>query len=180
LYGKQWRDADGVDQLANAIEELKTNPTSRRIVVSAWNPKYLPISGIAPDKQAALGRMALAPCHYAYQFESDGEYLNLMWIQRSCDVGLGVPFDIASYALLLNMVAQITGLKANDLVFSGGDIHIYKNHIDKLKMQLERTPKKLPKLVLNKEIKNINDFTASDIELEGYVFDPYIKLDISV
>ena len=172
VYGVQWRkwrspDGKEVDQLANAIELIKTNPTSRRIIVNAWNA-------------GELDKMALPPCHVFFQFfVSDGK-LSLQMYQRSCDMFLGVPFNIASYSLLLHMIAQVTGLKAGEFVHTLGDAHIYNNHFEQVKEQLTRKPFPLPKLWLNPSIKNIDDFKMEDIKLENYNFHPPIKAPMAV
>ncbi len=169
VYGKQWRDFNGVDQIENVIESIKENPFSRRHIVSAWNP-------------AQVDEMALPPCHAFFQFyvSADGKYLSCQLYQRSADVFLGVPFNIASYALLLEMVAQVTGLIAKDFVHTLGDAHIYSNHFDQVKLQLTREPKALSKLKLNKDITNIFDFKVEDFEIIDYEYHPGIKGDIAV
>lgn len=172
VYGVQWRawrkpDGGVVDQLAEVIEKIKKDPTDRRLIVSAWNP-------------GEISEMALPPCHMFFQFFVDGDKLSLLMHQRSCDVFLGVPFNIASYSLLLHMVAQVTGLKAHEFVHSLGDVHIYHDHFDAVKEQLARAPFPLPTLKLNPAIKNIDDFKMEDIELEGYQSHPTIKAKMAV
>lgn len=169
VYGKQWRDFNGVDQIENLIKSIKENPFSRRHIVSAWNP-------------AQVDEMALPPCHAFFQFyvSADGKYLSCQLYQRSADVFLGVPFNIASYALLLEMVASVTGLIAKDFVHTLGDAHIYSNHFDQVKLQLTREPKALAKLKLNKDITNIFDFKVEDFEILDYEYHPGIKGDIAV
>lgn len=172
VYGVQWRQWQGpngkvVDQIAEVIEKIKTNPTDRRLIVSAWNP-------------GELDQMALPPCHMFFQFfVADGK-LSLFMHQRSCDMFLGVPFNIASYSLLLHMVAQVTGLKAHEFVHSLGDTHIYHDHFDAVKEQLTRDPLALCTLKLNPEVKSINDFKMEDIELENYQSHPPIKAKMNV
>lgn len=172
VYGVQWRrwkapDGREIDQLANAINMIKENPASRRIIVTAWNP-------------GEIGQMALPPCHAFFQFfVADGK-LSLQMYQRSCDMFLGVPFNIASYSLLLHMVAQITSLKPFEFVHTLGDAHIYNNHFGQVKEQMSRKPLPLPKLCLNPKIKNIGDFTMDDIKLENYQFHPPIKAEMAV
>ena len=172
VYGVQWRkwqkpDGGTVDQLADVIERIKKNPTDRRLIVSAWNP-------------GELDQMALPPCHMFFQFFVDGDKLSLLMHQRSCDVFLGVPFNIASYSLLLHMVAQVTNLKAHEFVHSLGDVHIYHDHFDAVKEQLTRTPYPLPTLKLNPTVKNIDDFKMEDIELENYQSHGTIKAKMAV
>lgn len=167
VYGKQWRDFFGKDQLKDVIEGIKKDPNGRRHIVSAWNP-------------AQIKDMALPPCHAFFQFYVNGDELSLQLYQRSADVFLGVPFNIASYSLLLLMVAQITGLKAKEFIHTTGDTHIYKNHIDQVNEQISRTPKTLPQVVLNKDIKDLFAFTADDIELVNYDPHPLIKGKVAV
>lgn len=172
VYGVQWRkwrkhDGGTVDQLAEVIEKIKRDPTDRRLIVSAWNP-------------GEIQEMALPPCHMFFQFFVDGDKLSLLMHQRSCDVFLGVPFNIASYSLLLHMVAQVTNLKAHEFVHSLGDVHIYHDHFDAVKEQLTRQPMPLPTLKLNPAVKNIDDFKMEDIELENYQSHPTIKAKMAV
>lgn len=169
VYGKQWRDFDGVDQIDKVITSLKENPFSRRHIVSAWNPTQ-------------VDDMALPPCHSLFQFyvSADQKYLSCQLYQRSADVFLGVPFNIASYALLLELVAHVTGYIAKDFVHTIGDAHIYSNHFEQVNTQLAREPKALPKLKINKEINNIFDFTLDDIEVVDYEYHPGIKAEIAV
>jgi len=172
VYGVQWRkwqspDGKVVDQLANVIEMIKKDPTSRRLIVTAWNP-------------GELDMMALPPCHMFFQFfVADGK-LSLFMHQRSCDMFLGVPFNIASYSLLLHMVAQVTDLVPGEFVHSLGDTHIYHDHFDAVKEQLSREPLPLCTLKLNPAVKNINDFKMEDIELENYQSHPPIKAKMAV
>lgn len=172
VYGVQWRawqkpDGTTVDQIAEAIRLIKEEPTSRRIIVNAWNP-------------GELDQMALPPCHMFFQFfVADGK-LSLFMHQRSCDMFLGVPFNIASYSLLLHMVAQVTGLTPHEFVHSLGDTHIYNNHFDAVKEQLAREPYPFPTLKLNPEVKDIFSFKMEDIELEGYESHPTIKAPMAV
>ena len=172
IYGYQWRswpapDGSSIDQIAHVTESIKANPDSRRHLVSAWNV-------------GDLHNMALPPCHILFQFYVANGELSCQMYQRSADVFLGVPFNIASYALLLTMMAQVTGLKPGTFVHTFGDAHIYLNHIDQAKLQLTRTPHPLPKLELNSKITNIFDFNFEDIQLTDYTAHPHIKADISV
>ena len=167
VYGKQWRDFGGVDQINQVIEQIKNKPNSRRHIIVAWNP---------PEVE----KMDLPPCHCLFQFYvSDGK-LSCQLYQRSCDTFLGVPFNIASYSLLTMMIAQVTGLQPGEFVWTGGDVHIYLNHLEQVKEQLARTPRKLPKMKLNPEVKNIHDFKIEDFTLEDYDPYPTIKAPISV
>lgn len=172
VYGVQWRswqtpDGKTVDQIKEAIERIKSNPNDRRIVVSAWNP-------------GELHQMALPPCHMFFQLFVADNKLSLSMYQRSCDMFLGVPFNIASYSLLLHMMAQVTGLQAGEFVHILGDTHIYQNHFDQVREQLTRTPYPLPQLWLNPEIKNIEHFTMDDIKLVNYQSHPTIKAQMAV
>jgi thymidylate synthase len=172
VYGAQWRswpapDGRHIDQIANLIEGLKTNPNSRRHIVSAWNP-------------AEVDDMALPPCHCLFQFYVSEGKLSCQLYQRSADIFLGVPFNIASYALLTMMVAQVTGLKPGDFVHTLGDTHIYKNHFDQARLQLTRTPKALPTMRINPQVKDIFSFKYEDFELVGYEADSSIKAPIAV
>jgi thymidylate synthase len=172
VYGHQWRswsapNGETIDQISNVIEDIKNNPDSRRLIVSAWNPADVP-------------NMALPPCHLLFQFYVAEGKLSCQLYQRSADSFLGVPFNIASYALLTMMVAQVTGLKPGEFVHTVGDAHIYTNHIEQVELQLTRDPKPLPKMKLNANITNIFDFTYEDFELENYESHPHIKGEVSV
>ena len=167
VYGKQWRDFGGVDQLENLVNDLKNNPDSRRLIISAWNPPLIP-------------QMALPPCHAFMQFYvNDGE-LSCQLYQRSADIFLGVPFNIASYSLFTMMLAQVCGLKAKWFVHTLGDAHIYTNHLEQVNLQLTRDTRKLPTMKINPEIKSIYDFKYEDFELEGYDPHPLIKGVVAV
>ncbi|MEC5186724.1 thymidylate synthase [Geobacillus thermodenitrificans] len=172
VYGAQWRSwkgADGktVDQIASVVEEIKRNPNSRRLLVNAWNV-------------AELGKMKLPPCHYAFQFYVANGRLSCMWQQRSVDTFLGLPFNIASYALLTHMIAEQCGLDVGELIFTGGDVHLYKNHIEQAKLQLTREPRPLPKLVLKRKPSSIFDYEYDDFEIVGYDPHPTIKAPVAV
>lgn len=171
IYGHQWRSWEGdgvtIDQIQEVVDTLKNNPDSRRIIVSAWNV-------------AQLDQMALPPCHCFMQFYVANGKLSLQLYQRSADLFLGVPFNIASYSLLLLMMAQVTGLEAGEFIHTFGDVHIYNNHIDQIKEQLTRAPYKLPTMVLNKEVANIFDFKYEDFSLVGYEAHPHIKGQVAV
>ncbi|KAF0130640.1 MAG: thymidylate synthase [Bacteroidetes bacterium] len=182
VYGAQWRNwnNEGIDQLAEVIQSLKSNPDSRRHIVAAWNPSVLPVSGLSFSENVAQGNAALPPCHAWFQFYVANGKLSCQMYQRSADIFLGVPFNIASYALLTMMIAQITNLSPGDFILTLGDAHIYLNHLEQVQLQLSRTTRKLPTLLLNPDIKDINEFKFSDFTLEGYDPHPHIKGDIAV
>ena len=179
IYGHQWRnygatkredgsyDNDGVDQITEVIEQIKTNPNSRRLIVSGWNPKE-------------ADQVALPPCHTLFQFFVADNKLSCQLYQRSADLFLGVPFNIASYALLTHMVAQVCGLEVGEFVWTGGDCHIYQNHREQVELQLTRSLYELPTLTLNPDIKDIFAFTFDDISIEGYESHPAIKAKVAV
>ena len=172
VYGKQWRSwegADGkaIDQVSELIEQIKKNPDSRRLIISAWNVADLP-------------KMALMPCHTIFQFYVAEGKLSCQLYQRSADVFLGVPFNIASYALLTMMIAQVCNLELGEFVHTFGDVHIYNNHLDQVELQLSRTPLPLPVMKLNPTVTNIFDFTFEDFSLENYQFHPAIKAPVAV
>jgi thymidylate synthase len=182
VYGHQWRNwnSEEIDQITELITELKTNPNSRRMLVSAWNPSVLPDTKKTFDENVANNKAALPPCHAFFQFYvSDGK-LSCQLYQRSADIFLGVPFNIASYALLTMMIAQVCNLESGEFIHTFGDAHIYNNHFEQLELQLSREPKSLPKMILNPEIKNIFDFTFEDFTLEGYEPHPAIKGSVAV
>lgn len=172
VYGYQWRswpnyNGGHIDQISEVIRQIKEQPDSRRIIVSAWNV-------------ADLDKMNLPPCHLLFQFYVAEDRLSLQLYQRSADTFLGVPFNIASYALLLQMMAQVTGLKVGDFVHTTGDTHLYLNHIEQAKLQLTRTPRTLPKMVLNPDVKSLFDFRFEDFDLQGYSPWPHIPAKVSV
>ena len=172
VYGRQWRswaapDGRTIDQMANVVEAIRRNPDSRRLIVSAWNP-------------ADVDKMALPPCHCLFQFYAAKGKLSCQLYQRSADVFLGVPFNIASYALLTMMVAQVTGLEPGDFVHTLGDAHLYTNHIEQARLQLSRTPRALPRMAINPQVRDIFGFRFEDFTLEGYDPHPHIKAEVAV
>jgi thymidylate synthase len=172
VYGSQWRswpapDGRHIDQLAAVVESIRNKPDSRRHIVTAWNP-------------AEVDSMALPPCHCLFQFYVADGKLSCQLYQRSADTFLGVPFNIASYALLTHMTAQVTGLEVGDFVHSFGDVHLYNNHFEQARLQLTREPRPLPRLIMNPERKRLEDFVFEDFSFEGYDPHPHIKADVSV
>jgi thymidylate synthase len=172
IYGKQWRswaapDGRSIDQIREVVETLKTNPDSRRMIVTAWNPADIPA-------------MALAPCHCLFQFYVADGRLSCQLYQRSADVFLGVPFNIASYALLTLMLAHVTGLRPGEFIHTFGDAHLYLNHLEQADLQLERTPRALPRIAINPTVRSIFDFKFADFSLTGYDPHPHIKAEVAV
>jgi thymidylate synthase len=185
VYGHQWRswpapDGRTVDQIAEAVDLLRHNPDSRRIIVSAWNPAELPDESISPQDNVAAGRMALAPCHCLFQFWVGDGRLSCQLYQRSCDIFLGVPFNIASYALLTHMMAQQAELDVGEFVWTGGDVHLYSNHLEQADLQLTRQPRPLPRLAIKRRPPSIFDYRYEDFEVMGYEAEPHIKAAVSV
>ena len=183
VYGAQWRNwnNEGIDQIQDVIDSIKGNPNSRRHIVTAWNPCVLPDEHEKDfSKNVAAGKAALPPCHAFFQFYVADGKLSCQLYQRSADVFLGVPFNIASYSLLTMMMAQVCDLKPGDFVHTFGDVHIYNNHIDQVRLQLSREPRPLPTMRLNPEVKSLYDFKYEDFTLENY--NPYdaIKADVSI
>jgi len=182
IYGAQWRNwnGDDIDQISEIIDLIKNNPDSRRMIVAAWNPSVLPESGKTFSENVANGKAALPPCHAFFQFYVADGKLSCQMYQRSCDIFLGVPFNIASYALLTLMMAQVTGLEPGEFVHTLGDAHIYTNHIEQCKLQLTREPFDLPQMKVNPKVKDIFGFKFEDFELINYECHPHIKGAISV
>jgi len=182
VYGHQWRNwnSEGIDQISELIQTIKTNPDSRRLMVSAWNPSVLPDTSLSFSENVANGKAALPPCHAFFQFYVADGKLSCQLYQRSADIFLGVPFNIASYALFTMMVAQVCDLKPGDFIHTFGDAHIYSNHSEQIKLQLSRTPKELPKMEINPLVKNIFEFKFEDFTLVNYNPDPHIKGEVAV
>ena len=182
VYGHQWRNwnSENVDQLKQVIETLKTNPNSRRMLISAWNPSVLPDTSKSFSENVANGKAALPPCHAFFQFYVADGKLSCQLYQRSADIFLGVPFNIASYALLTEMMAQVCGFEAGEFIHTLGDAHIYTNHFDQVELQLSRDPKPLPTLKLNPNISDLFDFKYEDIEVLNYDPHPGIKGAVAV
>ncbi len=182
IYGYQWRNwnGDGIDQISDVIKTIKTNPDSRRMLVSAWNPSVLPDTSKTFAENVANNKAALPPCHAFFQFYVANGKLSCQLYQRSADIFLGVPFNIASYALLTMMIAHVTGLEYGDFIHTFGDAHIYSNHKKQIDLQLSREPKELPFMELNSNIKNIFDFNFKDFNLVNYSPHPHIRGVVSV
>ncbi|MGL6159999.1 thymidylate synthase [Microbulbifer sp.] len=185
VYGCQWRswpapDGRRIDQIAQLLEQLKNRPDSRRLLVSAWNPADLPDEGVSPRENAAAGRMALAPCHALFQFYVADGRLSCQLYQRSADIFLGVPFNIASYSLLTLMLAQVCGLEPGEFIHTLGDAHLYLNHLEQVEEQLSREPLPLPRMHLNPEVTDLFAFRFEDFELRGYQAYPHIPAPVAV
>ena len=185
VYGAQWRswpcpNGETIDQFSELIRLIKSKPDSRRLILSAWNPALLPDEMVSPQENVEQGRMALPPCHTLFQFYVANGKLSCQLYQRSADVFLGVPFNIASYALLTMMVAQVCNLGLGEFVHTFGDAHLYSNHLEQVETQLERKPLPLPQMILNPEKTDIFDFVFDDFSLEGYEAHPHISAPISI
>jgi thymidylate synthase len=185
VYGYQWRswptpDGKSTDQIQQVINQLKQTPNSRRMIVSAWNVADLPDESISPQQNVAMGKMALAPCHAFFQFYVADGKLSCQLYQRSCDTFLGVPFNIASYALLTHMVAQQCNLQVGDFIWTGGDVHLYLNHLEQAKLQLTRQPYELPTLAIKRKPESIFDYHYDDFNIVDYQTHEHIKAAISV
>ena len=182
VYGSQWRNwnNDNIDQISNLMEMIKKNPKSRRMIVSAWNPSVLPDTSISFDENIKNGKAALPPCHAFFQFYVADGKLSCQLYQRSADIFLGVPFNIASYSLFTHMVAHVCKLKVGDFIHTFGDAHIYTNHFDQVKLQLSRKPNKLPSLKIKRNVNDIFDFKYEDVEILNYEPHSAIKGIVSV
>jgi thymidylate synthase len=182
VYGHQWRNwnSEEIDQISEVIDTIKNNPNSRRMMVSAWNPSVMPDTSVSFAENVANNKAALPPCHAFFQFYVADGKLSCQLYQRSADIFLGVPFNIASYALLVLMIAQVCSLEPGEFIHTFGDAHIYNDHSEQIALQLSREPKILPKMKLNKNIKNIFDFKYEDFELVGYDPHPLIRGKVSV
>ncbi len=185
VYGAQWRswqcpDGSVIDQISDVVDQIKTNPDSRRLIVSAWNPAYLPDTSRAPHENAAVGKMALPPCHTLFQFYVLDGKLSCQLYQRSADIFLGVPFNIASYSLLTMMIAQVCNLQPGKFVHTFGDAHLYLNHLDQVNEQLSRKPFASPTMRINPEVTNLYEFKYEDFELLDYQCHPRIAAPIAV
>ena len=182
VYGHQWRNwnSDNIDQLTEVIENIKKNPDSRRLLVTAWNPSVLPDNSVSFNENVANGKAALPPCHAFFQFYVANGKLSCQLYQRSADIFLGVPFNIASYALFTMMVAQVCGYEPGEFIHTFGDAHIYNNHLNQLDLQMSRDLRPLPKMKINPQIKNIVDFKFEDFILEDYNPHPHIKGSVAI
>jgi thymidylate synthase len=185
VYGKQWRSWEGtdghvIDQISELVEQIKTNPDSRRLIVSAWNPAVLPDTSFSPKENAEQGRQALPPCHTMFQFYVLEGKLSCQLYQRSGDIFLGVPFNIASYALLTMMLAQVCNLQLGDFIHTLGDAHLYVNHLEQANLQLTRQPYPLPKMIINSSIDDIFAFKINDFKLDDYQAHNHIKAPVAI
>ena len=182
VYGHQWRNwnSDGIDQIDHLIEQIKNNPNSRRMIVSAWNPSVLPDTTKSFSENVSKGKAALPPCHAFFQFYVAENKLSCQLYQRSADIFLGVPFNIASYSLFTHMIAHVCDLEVGEFIHTFGDAHIYTNHFEQVNLQLSRKTKKLPKLLINRKVKDIFDFQFEDFEILDYDPHPHIKGAVSI
>ncbi|AEM70977.1 Thymidylate synthase [Allomuricauda ruestringensis DSM 13258] len=182
VYGHQWRNwnSEEIDQIKDVVETLKNNPNSRRMLVSAWNPSVMPDTSVSFSENVANGKAALPPCHAFFQFYVADGKLSCQLYQRSADIFLGVPFNIASYALFTLMMAQVCGYQPGEFIHTFGDAHIYNNHMEQVELQLSRNPRPLPTMQLNPEVKDIFSFTFDDFELQNYDPHPHIKGVVAV
>ena len=185
IYGAQWRAWEGsdgriIDQVAGVIDSIRTNPDSRRHIISAWNVALLPSEKMSPQENVRAGKMALAPCHVMYQFQVAAGRLSCMMTQRSGDIFLGIPYNTASTAFLTHMIAQQCDLEVGDFVWTGGDTHLYSNHMDQTHLQLSREPRPLPKLIIKRKPESIFDYRFEDFEIEGYDPHPGIKAPVAI
>lgn len=184
VYGKQWRswacpDGSTVDQISQLVELVKHSPDSRRMIVSGWNPADLPDPKLSPEKNAELGKQALPPCHCLFQFYVSEGKLSCQLYQRSADIFLGVPFNIASYALLTHMIAKIANLEVGEFIHTLGDAHLYSNHLEQTDLQLSREPFEFPQLIIKRDVNDLFDFKYEDFEVVGYQSHPGIKAPIA-
>jgi len=185
IYGYQWRNwptpgGESIDQLKLLLQQIKAHPNSRRLIVSAWNPAQLPDESVSPQDNVRQGRMALAPCHTFFQFYVADNKLSCQLYQRSADIFLGVPFNIAGYSLLTMMIAQVVGLGVGDFIHTLGDAHLYQNHSEQVEEQLSRSPKPLPTMSINPSVKDLFAFTYDDFTLEGYEPDAAIRAPVAI
>jgi thymidylate synthase len=182
VYGHQWRNwnSDGIDQIKEVVDTIKTNPNSRRMMVSAWNPSVMPDTSVSFTENVANGKAALPPCHAFFQFYVTDGKLSCQLYQRSADTFLGVPFNIASYALFTMMMAQVCNLEVGDFIHTFGDVHLYNDHIEQAQLQITRTPGILPTMKINTEVKDIFDFKFEDFELINYEPQAHIKAAVSI
>jgi len=182
VYGHQWRNwnSDGIDQIKEVVDTIKNNPNSRRMMVSAWNPSVMPDTSVSFTENVANGKAALPPCHAFFQFYVTNGKLSCQLYQRSADTFLGVPFNIASYALLTMMMAQVCNLEVGDFIHTFGDVHLYNDHIEQAQLQITRTPGILPTMKINTEVKDIFDFKFEDFELINYEPQAHIKAAVSI
>ena len=182
VYGHQWRNwnSDGIDQIKEVVDTIKNNPNSRRMMVSAWNPSVMPDTSVSFTENVANGKAALPPCHAFFQFYVTDGKLSCQLYQRSADTFLGVPFNIASYALFTMMMAQVCNLEVGDFIHTFGDVHLYNDHIEQAQLQITRTPGTLPTMKINTEVKDIFDFKFEDFELINYEPQAHIKAAVSI